>query len=177
MNARPTFISMWVALASGSTELGAIASCGDDWLHRLGRGLPVHRLWEESAVLKEARAKRQQQSHGKYRYLSQGAQDNYLLHIFDCLGVTNKYFVEYGFNERTYSLAGWSSGAATHALYKLGWNGLLLDGHFVNRTINLQRSFITSKNIVGTLRQAGVRPATLETSHWRTSDKHEDACM
>ena len=54
---------------------------------------------------------------GKKR--SQGSQDYQLQTIFHHIGMTNKYFVEFGFNEPSYTSGG--SGANTWKLYEEGW--------------------------------------------------------
>ena len=36
---------------------------------------------------------------GRFQWLSQGLQDAYLQVVFDCIGTTNKFFVEFGFSE------------------------------------------------------------------------------
>lgn len=79
---------------------------------------------------------------GKY---SQGAQDIYLERIFTKIGITNKYFVEFGFNEASYDSGG--SGANTRALHRLGWRGLLLDATNENAHINLQKHFLYANNV------------------------------
>jgi len=60
--------------------------------------------------------------------------------IFGVIGVTNKYYVEFGVengtecNTRTLMLRG-------------GWTGLLMDGGFDDPAMNLHREFITAENI------------------------------
>lgn len=76
---------------------------------------------------------------------SQGSQDLYLEKIFQVINHTNKYFVEFGFNERSYGTSG--TGANTHNLYIKGWRGLLLDGYFENSLINLKRHYLFANNI------------------------------
>ncbi|CAF4278710.1 unnamed protein product [Rotaria sp. Silwood2] len=77
--------------------------------------------------------------------LSQGSQDLYLEKIFQVISSTNKYFVEFGFNEPNYSKTG--SGANTHNLYEKGWRGLLLDGGYENKMINLKKYYLFANNI------------------------------
>lgn len=76
---------------------------------------------------------------------SQGAQDDYLEIIFDKIGETNRFFVEFGFNEPSYTSGG--SGANTWNLYDAGWRGLLLDGTRKNADINLHAHFLFANNI------------------------------
>jgi hypothetical protein len=76
---------------------------------------------------------------------SQGSQDFYLEKIFSVIQSTNKYFVEFGFNEPNYTSGG--SGANTRRLYENGWRGLLLDGNIENAQINLKKHFLFANNI------------------------------
>ncbi len=76
---------------------------------------------------------------------SQGAQDFYFEQIFANIGSTNRYFVEFGFNEPNYTSGG--SGANTWNLYDLGWRGLLLDGTRENADINLHAHYLFEQNI------------------------------
>lgn len=81
---------------------------------------------------------------------SQGNQDCMLDTIFDNLGTTMKYFVEYGFNTK-HQCSG--SGPNTCKLWKDGWTGLLLDGDKQNVSINLHNHFLYQDNIVDILKQ------------------------
>lgn len=74
---------------------------------------------------------------------SQWNQDGVLQYIFESIGVTNKYFVEFGFDRNEYVF-----GANTHLLYEAGWRGLLMDGGHENATINLHREMISIDTIV-----------------------------
>ncbi|KAK9807812.1 hypothetical protein WJX72_010096 [[Myrmecia] bisecta] len=77
----------------------------------------------------------------------QADQDRVLEYIFHHIGVTNKFFVEFGFNTASFEAGG--SGPNTAALYTaFGWRGLLLDGMHRNDTINLHTEFISPDNIV-----------------------------
>ena len=76
---------------------------------------------------------------------SQGKQDDILTRIFDAVGTSNKFFVEFGFNANSYEEG---SGANSEALYHAGWRGLLLDGRRSNKTINLHTAYIKSTTIV-----------------------------
>ena len=61
-----------------------------------------------------------------FQIKSQQTQDGVLAYIFQNIGVTNKYYVEFGFNAQTFE---GGSGANTYVLHKhFGWEGLLLDG-------------------------------------------------
>ena len=83
-------------------------------------------------------------TNGKGPY-SQGSQDLYLTKIFSIIQPTNKYFVEFGFNEKGYATGG--SGANTRKLYDEGWRGLLLDGNNENPKINLKKHYLFANNI------------------------------
>ncbi len=76
---------------------------------------------------------------------SQGSQDMYLEKIFSVIHTTNKFFVEFGFNELNYTSGG--SGANTRKLYENGWRGLLLDGNKENAQINLKKYYLFAINI------------------------------
>ena len=85
---------------------------------------------------------------------SQGGQDARLHQIFAAIGVLNRSYVEFGYQGRSTS--------NTFALWKDGWNGLLLDGNprWVSKTddskSNLHRAKITSRSIVRLFRRHGV---------------------
>jgi hypothetical protein len=86
--------------------------------------------------------------------LAQTNQDQILRSIFRCIPPTNKFFVEFGFNEHSYTSG--DSGANTHGLYLDGWRGLLLDGGNENRAINLHKHFLFYSNIAGLFEKYGV---------------------
>ena len=75
---------------------------------------------------------------------SQGNQDCILDRIFEVIGTTNKYYVEYGFNANNQCTG---TGPNTCKLWKDGWNGLLLTAEFENISINLRKHFIFSTTI------------------------------
>ena len=81
------------------------------------------------------------------RITSQGGQDGALAFIFKQIGITNHFFVEFGFNTPSYE----QSIANTNQLYQNGWKGLLMDGDNKSPPINLQKEFITPENIVSLL--------------------------
>ena len=78
------------------------------------------------------------------RVTSQGGQDGVLQAIFDAIGVTNRFYVEFGFNCDTID---GGSGPNIAQLHARGWRGLLLDGAFSNPSINLHKRFLTSDNV------------------------------
>ena len=85
---------------------------------------------------------------------SQGAQDLYLEEIYSVIETTNKYFVEFGFNEQAYDAGG--SGANTWNLYVKGWRGLLLDGGRENKKINLKKHYLFANNIASIFQENNV---------------------
>ena len=85
---------------------------------------------------------------------SQGTQSCQLDKIFDHIGTTNKYYVEYGFNKKTQCSG---SGPNTCKLWRVhGWTGLLLDGDNENLDINLHAHYLYSTNAASILKQYSV---------------------
>lgn len=80
---------------------------------------------------------------------SQNGEDGILVFIFQNVGVTNKFYVEFGVEtgmERN-----------TRYLQELcGWHGHLMDGTHSNPSINLTRAFISSGNIGKLFKERGV---------------------
>lgn len=74
---------------------------------------------------------------------SQFGQDAIITKIFDRIGTTNKFCVEFGHDSDDYGSAN-----TGHLRLNCGWDGLLMDGGHENPAINLKKEFITSKNIV-----------------------------
>lgn len=71
---------------------------------------------------------------------SQNGEDGIINAIFSMIGVSNKYFVEFGAED----------GVQCNTRYlflKKRWKGLLMDGGHENATINLKKEFITAENI------------------------------
>ena len=85
---------------------------------------------------------------------SQGGQEARLHQIFATIGVLNKSYVEFGYQGRSTS--------NTFALWKEGWNGLLLDGdpRWASKSdggeTNLHRVKVTSRSIVRLFRRYDV---------------------
>lgn len=75
---------------------------------------------------------------------SQWDQDGVISSIFDAIGETNRFFVEFGFNHDEWLGA---SGPNTYQLHLDGWDGLLLDGENENEEINLHAHFLHEHNI------------------------------
>jgi len=85
-------------------------------------------------------------AHSSRIYSSQHGQDGIIKFIFDSIGRTNKFFVEFGFNVTAYEP---ECGANTGALKMCeGWSGVLFDIENQNPDINLYREQITSENVV-----------------------------
>jgi len=72
---------------------------------------------------------------------SQKGQDSYIQHIFDIIGTTNKFYVEFG------AADGVGDSNTFYLRETQGWTGLLLDPYYENQAINLQREFLTQENI------------------------------
>lgn len=92
-------------------------------------------------------------SHGR-KVTSEGNQDGILEYIFDNIGTTNKWFVEFGFNQPDYVHGG--TGPNSQYLYeKKGFKGVLLDGDNENKEINLHKRWIKPETIVAELKKLG----------------------
>jgi hypothetical protein len=81
----------------------------------------------------------------KEKVYSQGNQDGIIKSIFEHIGTTNKYCVEFGYNSNT--LVGGSGSNVARLVLNDWWDCLLLDCDFENPVINLYREFLTPKNI------------------------------
>lgn len=74
------------------------------------------------------------------KVFSQNGEDGIIEWIFDTIGTTNKFYVEFGVE----------NGTECNTKYlreKKGWTGLMMDGGNENKQINLQREFIYADNI------------------------------
>ena len=82
-----------------------------------------------------------------FQIKSQSWQDGVLAYVFQNIGVTNRFYVEFGFNAPSFD---GGSGANSYVLHNhFGWTGLLLDGENENAAINLRKvGLITPDNIV-----------------------------
>jgi len=72
---------------------------------------------------------------------SQNGEDGVLERIFDLIGTSSKYYIEFG------GYDGYLCSNVRYLREFLGWDGLLMDGGFEDLAINLQREFITAENI------------------------------
>lgn len=76
---------------------------------------------------------------------SQGNQDGIIEYIFENIGTTNKFCVEFGFNSDT--LTGGTGANTARLVVEDKWKCLLLDGSHENISINLHKEFLTFENI------------------------------
>lgn len=79
------------------------------------------------------------------RVYSQSNQDGVIQCIFDNIGVTNKFCVEFGFNTNT--ITGGSGANVARLVVEDGWKCLLLDRDIENLSINLHKEMLTPSNI------------------------------
>lgn len=79
-------------------------------------------------------------NHYELKIYSQNGEDGIILRLFDLVGTTNKYFVEFGVEN------GFECNTRFLREY-LGWQGLMMDGRFSTPSLNLQQEFITAENI------------------------------
>ena len=144
-----------IVLWNGTGLVHDARPCGADWLLRLHEEADG-RQWRQRvpSFVREQLVRRDR------RYLSQEHQDALIQRVFACVGMSNHYFVEFGFNEAGYGLDGGpfnrSSGAQTHMLHELGWRGLLLDGENENAAINLRKHFLFASNVQALFNQYAV---------------------
>lgn len=87
------------------------------------------------------------------KHYSQNGEDGVIAAIFAAIGVTNRYFVEFGCQDATE--------CNTAYLLEHGWQGLLMDGAGVSRNplAAVHKEFITAENIDGLFRKYGVPEA------------------
>lgn len=82
------------------------------------------------------------------RLISQFGEDGVIEKIFQLIGTTNKYCVEFGAGD------GHFCSNTKYLKEKHGWTGLLLDGFFPGDPhINLHKEFITAENICNLLKK------------------------
>ena len=78
------------------------------------------------------------------KVFSQNGEDGVITKIFQTIGVTNRYFVEFG-------VEGGRDSNSRNLLDNFGWKGLMMDRFHENATINLKRECITAGNCGGLL--------------------------
>lgn len=83
--------------------------------------------------------------HVNKKVYSQGNQDGIIQYIFDNIGTTNKFCIEFGFNSSI--LTGGSGPNVARLVVEDKWECLLLDGNNKNESINLHKEFLTVENI------------------------------
>lgn len=81
---------------------------------------------------------------------SQKGQDAFINHIFNIVGTTNKFYVEFG---------GYNGYVSCNTLFlreNRGWNGALIDDIYQDKNINLHKRFLTKDNIYQTFTELAV---------------------
>jgi ribosomal protein S18 acetylase RimI-like enzyme len=91
---------------------------------------------------------------GCWRGSSQALQDLVLHYIFENIGATNKFYVEFGFDSDLRE--GGACGSNTFELSRSDWSGLLMDIQHENLSINLHREQVSAQNIIGLFSKYGV---------------------
>lgn len=91
--------------------------------------------------------------HHERKVYSQNGEDGVLESIFAAVGVTNRFFVEFGCEDATE--------CNTAYLLEQGWHGLLMDGQGISRNprATVHKEFITAENINALFRKYGVPEA------------------
>ena len=72
---------------------------------------------------------------------SQAGKDGVLQHVFECIGTTNRYFVEFGAWDGRYV------SNTAHLRLDHGWSGLLLEGDSEHVSDIVRREFVTAENV------------------------------
>lgn len=83
------------------------------------------------------------------KVFSQNGEDGIIERIFESIGTTNKYYVEFGVEDGTEC-------NTRHLRENKNWSGLMMDGGNENKKINLQKEFIYADNICGLFRKYDV---------------------
>lgn len=83
------------------------------------------------------------------KVFSQNGEDGIIERIFESIGTTNKYYVEFGVEDGTEC-------NTRHLRENKGWSGLMMDGGYENQKINLQKEFIYADNICDLFRKYDV---------------------
>jgi len=76
---------------------------------------------------------------------SQGKQDGIIEYIIKNISIKNKFCIEFGYDSN--SLYEGVGANTTNIINKYGWDKLLLDCSYENKTINLHKHFISEDNI------------------------------
>lgn len=82
---------------------------------------------------------------------SQNGEDGVLMYIFQNIGITDKFYVEFGCQD----------GGERNTRYlqeRCHWHGVLMDGGRQDQSINLTQEFITPQNIHLLFEKRGVPP-------------------
>ena len=83
------------------------------------------------------------------KVFSQNGEDGIIECIFDMIGTTNKYYVEFGVEDG-------NECNSKNLRVNHGWTGLMMDGGNDNKDIGLHQEFITRENILDLLRKYNV---------------------
>eukprot|EP00890_Picochlorum_soloecismus_P001318 jgi/Picsp_1/2187/NSC_05651-R1_hypothetical protein SNE_A16770 [Simkania negevensis Z] len=94
------------------------------------------------------------------KIVSQGGQDGIIEYIFGQIGVTNKYFVEFGFgyasDQAVDNASFYSMGLNTGLLFRSGWKGVYFDALVESKEYGVVKSTLTEENIVDEFVKHGV---------------------
>jgi len=72
---------------------------------------------------------------------SKEGKDSLIEHVFDCIGTTNKFCVEFGGHD------GFSASTILHLTRDLGWTGCMFEKEASNPHFNMYQEFLTKENI------------------------------
>uniref|UniRef100_A0A061R0Y0 Methyltransferase FkbM domain-containing protein n=1 Tax=Tetraselmis sp. GSL018 TaxID=582737 RepID=A0A061R0Y0_9CHLO len=94
----------------------------------------------------------------EWKNFSQGGQDGIVNAIFEQIGTTNKFFVEFGLGyvENVTGDVMQDQGLNTYLLAKSGWKGLYFDALQSSQEFNVTKAVLTEDNIVEHFQQASV---------------------
>lgn len=81
-----------------------------------------------------------------------------LASLFGHIGVTNKFYSEFGFDQWGWFKFYHESGPNTQLLNEEGWHGLLMDGSHFNPFDNLHMEFVRPDNVVELFQKYSVPP-------------------
>ncbi len=86
---------------------------------------------------------------------SQCGEDGVIRRIFECIGTTNRYFVEFGAQD------GRTKSNTAYLRIHLGWRGLLMEGNARLAGPAVRREFVTAENVNRLFARYGV-PASFD---------------